>query len=187
MNHQVRLASSTEWATPFTADDFLHMLERGAFDGMRAELVRGGLEKMMPADWSHGELNARLIGLLFPLVQAAGAKAGTDVVIQIDAHTVRAFDIAVLRPGAVPQKALRGEEVLFAIEVAETTQKRDLGEKREEYGRAGIPAYWVVDLVTHVTHCFRLDASGSAYGEGMIVPFGQPMEVPGLGGQITLD
>lgn len=187
MNQQVRLASKKEWASPFTAGDFLHMLELGAFEGMRAELVRGGIEKMMPADWSHGELNARLIGLLFPLVRAAGAKAGTDVVIQIDAHTVRAFDIAILRPGATPQKALRGEEVLFAIEVAETTQKRDLGEKRDDYGRAGIPAYWVVDIVAQVTHCFVLDASGSTYGEALIVPFGQSMDVPGVGGQITID
>lgn len=187
MNHQVRLAANKEWTAPFTADDFLHMLERGAFADMRAELVRGEIEKMMPTDWSHGELNARLIGLLFPLVQAAGAKAGTNVVIRIDAHTVRAFDIAILRPGAVPKKTLRGEEVLFAIEVAETTQKRDLGEKREEYGSAGIPAYWVVDVVGEVTHCFVLDASGSAYDEAMIVLFGQPMDVPGLGGQITID
>ncbi|NLS28709.1 hypothetical protein S2M10_37200 [Sphingomonas sp. S2M10] len=187
MNQQVRLASNKEWASPFTADDFLHMLELGAFEDMRAELVRGEIEKMMPADWSHGELNARLIGLLFPLVQAAGTKAGADVVIRIDAHTVRAFDIAVLHPGALPQKVLRGEDVLFAIEVAESTQKRDLGEKRDEYGSAGIPAYWVVDSVARVTHCFVLNASGTAYDDATIMPFGQPMDVPGLGGRITLD
>lgn len=187
MNQQVRLASAKEWASPFTADDFLHMLELGAFEDMRAELVRGVLEKMMPADWSHGELNARLIALLYPLVQAAGSKIGTDVVLRIDAHTVRASDVVVLRPGASPAKALVGDDVLLAIEVAETTQKRDLGEKRQDYGTAGIPAYWVVDSVARVTHCFALDESGTAYGEAMLVPFGEPMDVPGLKGQITLD
>jgi Uma2 family endonuclease len=187
MNQQVRLESIKEWASPFTADDFLHMLELGAFEDMRAELVRGEIEKMMPADWSHGELVIRLSGLLFPLLQAAKTMAGADVVLRIDDHTVRAFDIAVVRAGVRPQKTLAPQDVLFGIEIAETTQRRDLGEKREEYGGVGIPAYWVVDTVARVTHCFLLDASGTAYGEAMIVPFGQPMNVPGLGGQITLD
>lgn len=187
MNHQVRLAANKEWVTPFTADDFLHMLERGAFEDMRAELVRGEIEKMMPADWSHGELVIRLSGLLFPLLQAAKAAAGAYVVLRLDDHTVRAFDIAVVKPGVRPQKTLAPHDVLFGIEIAETTQRRDLSEKREEYGGAGIPAYWVVDTVARVTHCFLLDASGSAYGDARIVPFGQPMDVPGLGGQITLD
>lgn len=187
MNQQVRLAATKEWTSPFTAEDFLHMLERGAFEAMRVELVQGEIEKMMPADWSHGELNARLIALLYPLVQAAGSKIGTDVVIRIDDHTVRASDVVVLRAGAAPAKALTREDVLLAIEVAETTQKRDLGEKRQDYGAAGIPAYWVVDSVARVTHCFALDEGGTAYLEAVLVPFGQPMDVPGLGGQITLD
>lgn len=187
MNQQARLAANKEWTTPFTADEFLHMLERGAFADMRAELVRGEIEKMMPADWLHGELVIRLSGLLFPLLQAAKTMAGADVVLRVDDHTVRAFDIAVVRPGVRPQKTLAPQDVLFGIEIAESTQRRDLGEKREEYGGAGIPAYWVVDTVARVTHCFALDASGSAYGDAIIVPFGQPMDVPGLGGQITID
>ncbi len=163
------------------------MLEMGAFEDMRVELVRGEIEKMMPAEWTHGELNARLVGLLFPLATAAGARVGSDVVIRIDDLTVRAFDVVVVRPEASPHRILHGAQVLFAIEVAETTQKRDLGEKRIEYGAAGIPAYWVVDCVANVTHCFELDSTGTAYGPAQLVPFGRAMDVPGLSGVITLD
>jgi len=187
MNQQVRLSANKEWTAPFTADEFLHMLERGAFADMRAELVRGEIEKMMPADWAHGELVIRLSGLLFPLLQAAKTMAGADVVLRVDDHTVRAFDIAVVRPGVRPQKTLAPQDVLFGVEIAESTQRRDLGEKREESGGAGIPAYWVVDTVARVTHCFLLDASGTTYNDAVIVPFGQPMDVPGPGGQITID
>jgi len=186
VNEQTRFARASH-AVPITADDFLRMLELGAFEDMRAELVRGEIEKMMPAEWTHGELNARIIALLFPLAKAIGAKVGTDVVIRIDDLTVRAFDVVVVRPEASPHKALRGEEVLFAVEIAETTHKRDLGEKRDEYGAAGIPAYWVVDSVKNHTHCFRLDDSGTAYGPAEIVPFGKPMEIPGLPGTVTID
>lgn len=187
MNQQVRVSPASDWKVPFTSDDFLRMLELGAFEDMRAELVRGEIQKMMPAEWTHGELTLRVGALIFPLAKQTGARVGTDVIIRIDALTTRAFDLVVVRPDAAPHKALRGDEVLFAVEVAETTHKRDLGEKREEYGAAGIPGYWVVDSVARVTHCFVLDASGSAYGPAEIIPFGAPMQVPGLPGSITID
>lgn len=186
MNEQTRFSQQDD-TVPFTAEDFLHMLELGAFEDMRAELAGGVIEKMMPADWSHGEVNARLIGLLFPLVRAAGARAGVDVVIRIDDMTVRAFDIAVVRPGVAPVKALTGDQVLLAVEVADTTHGRDLGAKRVEYGAAGIPIYWVVDLVKNVTHVFRLDSAQQAYREPEKIPFDQPLDVAGLGGSITID
>jgi Uma2 family endonuclease len=186
VNEQTRVARAAH-AFPFTADDFLRMMELGAFDDMRAELVRGEIEKMMPAEWTHGELNARLTGLLFPLGRSVGARLGNDVVIRIDETTVRAFDVVVVRPDASPVKILTGPDVLLAVEIAETTHARDLGEKREEYGSVGIPTYWVVDSLKQVTHCFRLDDSGSAYAPALIVPFGQAMEIPGLPGSITID
>ncbi|MEP9358230.1 Uma2 family endonuclease [Sphingomonas sp. KR3-1] len=187
MNQQVRVSPARDWKAPFTAAEFLHMLELGAFEDMRAELVRGEIEKMMPAEWTHGELTMRVGALIFPLAKTTGARVGTDVVIKIDELTVRAVDVVVVRPEASPHKVLHGAEVLFAAEIAETTHKRDLGEKREEYGAAGIPTYWVLDSLKQVTHCFQLDASGRAYGDAEIVPFGQAMEIPGLPGTITIE
>lgn len=186
MNEQSRRARQ-DHLVPFTADDFLRMMELGAFADMRAELVRGEIEKMMPSEWTHGELNARVVALLYPLARAAGARVGSEVVIRIDETTVRAFDVVVVRPEATPAKVLSGSDVLLAVEVAETTLARDLGEKREECGSVGIPTYWVVDSAKRVTHCFRLGESGNRYGEAEIIPFGQPMEVPGLPDSITLD
>lgn len=186
MNEQTRLSRAAH-AVPFTADDFLRMVSLGAFEDMRAELVRGEIEKMMPADWTHGELNMRVGALLYELAKVTGAQVGTDVVIRIDDTTVRAFDIVVVRPDALPRKALRGDEVLVAVEIAETTHARDLGPKREEYGAAGIPTYLVVDAVKRVTHCFHLAASGTAYGPAEVVPFGEAIGLPDLGGSITID
>ena len=171
---------------PFTAEDFLHMLELGAFEDMRVELVGGVIEKMMPADWSHGEATLAVGASLLAIAKAAGARGGTDVVIRIDDTTVRAFDIAVVRPGVAPVKVLTGDQVLLAVEVADTTHSRDLGAKRAEYGAAGIPTYWVVDLVKNVTHVFRLDPAQGAYREPEEIPFDQPLVVPGLNGSITI-
>ena len=84
-------------------------------------------------------------------------------------------------------KALTGDQVLLAIEVADMTHSRDLGAKRVEYGAAGIPTYWVVDLAKNVTHVFRLDPAQQAYREPEKIPFAQPLDIPGLNGSITID
>lgn len=184
MNEQTRLARPAH-AVPFTADDFLRMMELGAFEDMRAELVRGEIEKMTPAGWTHGELNAAVAALIYPIARATGARLGTDVVLRVDQTTVRAPDVSVIRPGISPGKVLRGSDVLLAIEIAETTQARDLGEKREEYAKLGIPAYWVVDCEKQLVHSFMRE--GDAYGAAAVVPFGEPLPLPGLGASITLD
>ena len=38
-------------------------------------------------------------------------------------------------------------DVALVVEVADSSLSRDRGEKRDNYGRAGIPVYWIVNLV----------------------------------------
>ena len=38
-------------------------------------------------------------------------------------------------------------DVGLIVEVADTSLRRDRGEKLENYGRADIPVYWIVNLV----------------------------------------
>ena len=38
-------------------------------------------------------------------------------------------------------------DIALIVEVAESSLSRDRGEKGENYGRAGIPVYWIVNLV----------------------------------------
>lgn len=47
-------------------------------------------------------------------------------------------------PYSVPPR--RHREALLAIEVTHTTHRRDR-QKADEYARAGVPEYWMVDLV----------------------------------------
>ena len=72
MNHQVRVTPARDWTAPFTAAEFLHMVELGAFEDMRAELVRGEIEKRTPAQWTHGEITMHVGVLIFPLAKAVG-------------------------------------------------------------------------------------------------------------------
>ena len=185
MNEQTRLARPDHLAA-FSAEGFLRMLELGAFADMRAELVRGEIEKMTPAGWRHGELNATLVLLLAGHFKALGARIGTDVVIRISETTVRAADVVVLRPGAEPGRALQGDEVLLAVEIADTTLDRDMADKRFDYATAGIAHYWVVDANRQVVHVFGEAVDGD-YAQVATVRFGEPLGVPGSDATIIIE
>jgi Uma2 family endonuclease len=61
-------------------------------------------------------------------------------------------DVALVRRlgAAIPA----GADLLLAIEVSDTTLGHDLEEKRRRYAAAGVPAYWVADVVGRTLHLF---------------------------------
>jgi Uma2 family endonuclease len=183
MNEQVRIRPAPAGFTPnaFTSSEFLTMAE---LDDMRAELVAGVIEKMAPAHGEHGQQNFN-IGL--KLFQALGneTKIATDLAILIDADTVRGVDIAVART-SFPKGPARGSDLLLAVEIAETTLARDLGAKADDYARAGIPAYWVVDLAGRAVHVLREPGEGG-YAVRDIVRFGEHLAVPGSDATIVME
>jgi len=184
VNEQTRL-SRPDPLSPFTAEDFLRMVALGAFENMRAELVRGEIEKMMPAHWNHGELNATVAALLLAELKPTGARVGTDVVIRIAETTVRAADIVAVRPDASPGAVLSGSDVLLAVEIADTTLDRDMADKRVDYAAAGIAHYWVIDAARRVVHSFG-EPVDSDYAQVGTVRFGEPLPVPGTDATIVI-
>ncbi|HEY3191108.1 MAG TPA: Uma2 family endonuclease, partial [Solirubrobacteraceae bacterium] len=67
-----------------------------------------------------------------------------DYAPQPDVALVRRLGPAI--PAAV--------DLLLAVEVSDTTLDHDLEEKRQRYVAAGIPAYWVADVVGRTLHLF---------------------------------
>lgn len=124
-----------------------------------------------------GQQNARIV---VKLADALGRDAAiaTDLAVVVDGNTVRGVDIAVARSGFPKRAAAQGSDLVLAIEIAETTLSRDLGAKADDYARAGVPTYWVVDLSGHAVHVMS-GASESGYAHRAIVRFGEPLAVPG--------
>ena len=184
MNEQVRIRPApTDFAfDAFTSDDFLQMMELGAFEDMRAELVGGVIEKMTPADGEHGTHNFQVA---FKIAKALGddAPIAIDLAVVIDGKTVRGIDIALGR-GAIRRKT-KGSDLLLAVEIADTTLGRDLGAKAVDYSRAGIETYWVVDLNSRVVHVMAQPGE-EGYAERGIVRFGEPLAVPGADATIVI-
>ena len=54
----------------------------------------------------------------------------------------------------------RGDELLLAVEVADSSSRQDLTTKRDLYARAGAPVYWVLDIVGRRLIAHRLPVNG---------------------------
>ncbi len=182
MNQLARLSPDTR--ARFTTAEFLRMVESGAFEDMKVELIDGELERMNPPMGGHAAAQANVV---FHLAQAVGvALVLGETGLVIDDSTVVACDAALLRQPIAENRFLTPDDVLLVVEIAQTTQSRDMGLKRMLYAQANIPSYWVIDGVRRVVHVYADPVEGD-YSSVHTVRFGAPLAVPGSDATITLD
>jgi Uma2 family endonuclease len=170
----------------FTREEFMHMAQAGAFDDMKIELVDGEIERMNPPMSNHTVRLSRLSELLAPAARAAGLFALGETGIDIGGDTVRVCDAAVVRHIPEENRLFSADDIILAIEVAETTRARDMGPKRTDYASIGIENYWVVDGARSVIHVFGEPVDGD-YAQVHTVRFGEPLTVPGTDATIIID
>lgn len=144
-----------------TVDDVMVMAEHGLFDERRAELIDGVLIDMAGQLPPHSWPIRVLQRWLSPLI----ASGGFDVDIQLpfavpDQYSLPEPDVKVVpRVGRdeMPSRAL------LIVEVAHTSLRPDATRKVELYAEAGVPDYWVVDVL-HRQLQVRRDPVGDRYG-----------------------
>ncbi|WP_353205455.1 Uma2 family endonuclease, partial [Sphingomonas sp.] len=122
-------------------------------------------------------MSGRLYAKLLTAYSRTEKRLAVDLMVGIDAWTVRGADVAVVLPDVPPTGPVPPDRFVLIVEIAVTTLSTDLGEKLAEYARAGIPEYWVVDVPAKVTHRM-LAPEGDLYAERTVVPFDQPLAVP---------
>jgi Uma2 family endonuclease len=127
-----------------SADEYHRLIESGGLDeNTRIELIEGLILDMSPKSPGHENVIAFLMRRLF---------AGVD----LDRYEIRAaaplslgdsepepdlivFEHEIPRP-------YHPETAALVIEVAVSSQRRDLRVKPSVYARANVPVYWVIDL-----------------------------------------
>lgn len=119
------------------------------------------------------------------LVIAVAGRAGVRVQnpIVLDGATEPQPDIVLVRrpwhgyPTAHPQPG----DIFLVIEVADTSRETDRGAKLELYTMAGIPEFWIVDLMTDGVLVCR-NPGGDRYGSMARVEPAGVLEVAALPG-----
>ena len=119
--------------------EYARMVDSGALDGVRVELLDGVLVDVSP----QSERHARIITRLMRRCAARMDLLRVQMPLAAAEGWVPEPDVALAEPNANPDK--HPETALLVVEVAVSTQAVDR-DKARVYAGAGIPRYWLVDV-----------------------------------------
>ncbi|MFN7922356.1 MAG: Uma2 family endonuclease [Bryobacteraceae bacterium] len=149
----------------FTRSEVDRMENAGEFAGLRYELIEGRLVNKMGQSpqhrWSLYEIRLFLASVFeFRRILTQSPVEAAEV----DAHrNLPEPDVAVLIESK-PEYFVRhprGDELLLAVEVADSSLLFDLTTKAALYARARIPEYWVLDLSGRALAVHRQPEAGT--------------------------
>jgi len=151
----------------FSLEEYHQLIEAGGFDeDARVELIEGVLLDMSPKTSEHENAIRWLTEWLVLGVDRGRFEVGVQTALTL-ADSEPEPDLTVI-PRNIQHPYHPGVAVLV-IEVAVSSQIRDLHQKPTLYARAGIPEYWVVDLDKGSVVVHRTPA-GDRYETVLTVP-----------------
>ena len=131
----------------FTVDDVLQMVEAGILGAdEHVELLDGVLREMSPQGPAHRSLTIRIRRRLERhFGDRAHVQAHSN--LRLDRHNLPEPDVALVRGSeeAYFERLPTGADVLLAVEVSVTSQRRDRA-KADLYSRTGVAEYWLIDV-----------------------------------------
>jgi Uma2 family endonuclease len=134
----------------FTREEFDRLTESGFFKGHRYELIDGDLVDKMGQKPPHASAIRLVLAWLTRIFTDGRIQVQLPIEVSAADHerTLPEPDFAILaeiKP-EFTKRHPRGDELLLAIEVADTSAAFDLSRKAVLYAAAGVPEYWVLDL-----------------------------------------
>ena len=160
--------------TTWTVDDYVAIVESGALLHNRVELIAGKIVDRSPVSNPHAA-GVNILADIIRDVRAPKLEVRTEQ--HVDLSPVASApqpDIVVCawRRDRYGRQAPTTEDIYLIVEVAKSSLDYDRTTKRELYAAAGIPEYWIVNLVERQLERFLPDGEGkypkdgTVYGEG---------------------
>lgn len=163
----------------FTRAEVYRMLELGLFEDRRFELINGDVIDKMGQSARHSYSIRKFAAMLAKHFDPATVQIRSPIEVF---HSDREYsepepDIAVLAAAdaAYRTRHPRGDEMILVVEVADSSLRGDLTIKRDLYARAGVPEYWVLDIIANRLIAHR-KPSGGVYAD--IVSFTETDSIP---------
>lgn len=157
----------------FTTAEFNKLVESGGFGRARVELRRGLILKMNAAHIPHGTIKENLAEAIKAGLRNAGLtwRAFQEVSVDFKDGFAPLPDIVVWDPMTAEKGPIPASAVKLIVEVSDSSLADDLGEKLEDYARAGLLEYWVADVKGRTI--FRHTVPTAAgYANREAIPFG---------------
>lgn len=146
----------------------------------RVELLDGEIIEMSPEKSRHAA-TIDLVAEALRQVFGAGFLVRVQHPLGLGDRSEPEPDVAVVRGSARDYVAAHPERAELVVEVSDTSLVYDRGRKAVAYARAGIPEYWIVDIVEAQLEVHR-EPSSSGYGSRTVLKAGDviaPAAVPG--------
>jgi Uma2 family endonuclease len=170
----------SEWTTyRMTAEEYFRAIDADVFEhNRRIELWEGQIYEKMAKKRPHTISSSKLLNALFPVLPE-GWYFGFECPILIDDFTAPLPDAVVIR-GRPDDYSVRGSpkgnEIGLVIEVADTSLRKNLTTTLAVYARAGLPCYWIVNLVARRVEVYtkpRIVGDTSSYESSEVFEPGQ--------------
>jgi Uma2 family endonuclease len=131
-----------------TVDEYERIGTSGALDSARVELIDGYMVDKTPKKPAHIYATKATYQALDSRLPP-GWTWQKEEPVRIPHFDEPEPDVSVLRGSGADyrDRIPTPDDVGMLVEVSETSLKQDRGEKRSAYARAGIPVYWIVNLV----------------------------------------
>jgi Uma2 family endonuclease len=146
----------------WTREEFHRLGDIGWFEGRRAMLIHGALIEEGPMNPPHAS-GVRRVAKRLESVFGNSYAVSVQLPVNLDADTDPHPDVCVAR-GNIDTYDTRHPEpqdLVLVIEVADTSLRFDLTTKATLYAEAGIPEYWVLDVVNQQLHVLRDPVNGA--------------------------
>ena len=186
-----RIISREAVPVRFTANEFMEMVRHPPLSEWigKIELIDGEIVHMSPGNMPHWRIQQEASRALHDALIASDPSwaVGTEPTVRFSKRVVRIPDVGAFRSPKMTKKTIfQVADLFLAVEVADTSLRNDLGRKRVDHADAGVPHYWVVDVNGRKTHVMA-DPEAGEYGTRRVIPFGEPIPVPGTDATITVD
>jgi Uma2 family endonuclease len=148
---------------PFSVAEYQRLTEIGILtDEDKVELLDGHVVLKMPRNPPHDSRIQKLSRLLWGIIPP-----GWDLRVQLAvtlATSVPEPDVAVVRGDGEDYASRHPStaEVGLVVEVADSSLDRDRADKGPIYADAGLPVYWIVNLVDHQVEVYTGPAGAGA-------------------------
>lgn len=155
-------AAETVGQRRFTVEEYHRMAESGIFKpDERVELIRGVVRRMSSKNYAHVVAATTLHQFLVKSLAGRASVFKEDPLKLVDLDSEPEPDIVATSSPDIKAYGSESAKALLVVEVAESSLRYDLNAKAPLYAEAGVPEYWVVNLVDRELVVLRSPEEGA--------------------------
>ena len=162
------MVTATVEAHHWTREEYEQLVEAGAFEGWKIELVEGVLYDRMAQGPAHSSAVQKLLRELLAFASGMGLDVRPQMPLAVSGDSLPEPDIAVVLADPDDYARFNPAEAVLVVEVAQSSLHYDRSVKQEAYSHAGIPEYWILNLASWQLEVYR-EPVGNRYGSRTVL------------------